>query len=92
MSIYNRLDSDSPKRVRIEVLSHDRIGLVSEICSVLSSTGADIRSHRARVYSDRKGAVWSAFTAEIVPAGSIDELLHKLARIKSAVDVTASQE
>ena len=94
MSIYNRLSNERPSLIHIEVLSKDRTGLVSDICAAITASGADIRYHRAKVFSDRKGAYMSRFIAEVRTGSDPEPLLRALCRIKGTVDVTAddSQE
>ena len=73
---------------RIEVVSKDRVGLVSEISGAISRSGADIRSHSAKVYNDVAGNPMSRFTAIVEfddSKSNTDELMRRIRRIRGVV-------
>ncbi len=89
MNIFDKRGADAKGNAKVEVLSHDRVGLVNEISSAIAASGGDIRGHHAKVFSNEKGEQLSRFIAEI----AFDEtqrhrLLHSLGRIKGIVSVT----
>lgn len=88
MNIYDKTAAGA-EVITVEVLSADRIGLVSELCGVISSMGADIRGHRAKVYKDDKGRLVSRFEAEVRLGGGADALLHRISRVEGVKSVTA---
>lgn len=91
MNIYNNINNVKAQSVAIEVLSNDRIGLVGEISSVITDSGADIRGHRAKSYSNDKGRKMSLFKVSILMTNGVDAdmLLHRLGKIKGVISITA---
>ena len=74
---------------RIEVISLDRIGLVSEISNVIRRLNGNIISHTANVVTDEKNTLVSHFTADInFESASEDEAVsRRLRRIKNVRQV-----
>jgi len=74
---------------RIEVISLDRIGLVSEISNVIRRLNGNIISHTANVVTDEKNNLVSHFTADInFESASEDEAVsRRLRRIKNVRQV-----
>ncbi len=91
MSIYNQINSNDPQEVSVKVLSKDRTGLVGEISTEISSHNIEIRSHRAKVFTDDRNEQLSVFEANIYVDStvSLQALLHRLHKIKGVVSVTA---
>lgn len=73
--------------IRIEVISKDRVGLVSAISGAIYASGADIRSHKAKVYSDIAGKPISKFIAEIDVGDNIrpEEIIRRIYKIKGVL-------
>lgn len=74
---------------RIEVISLDRIGLVSEISNVIRRLNGNIITHTANVVTDEKNNLVSHFTADInFESASEDEAVsRRLRRIKNVRQV-----
>lgn len=74
---------------RIEVISLDRIGLVSEISNVIRRLNGNIISHTSNVVTDEKNTLVSHFTADInFESASEDEAVsRRLRRIKNVRQV-----
>ena len=76
--------------ITIEILLHDRIGLMSEITSAISAFNAEIIKYHAKVFTDNKSRKMSRCKVEV----SIDEqgvraLLGRLRKIKGVVSLNA---
>lgn len=74
---------------RIEVISLDRIGLVSEISNVIRRLKGNIISHTADVVTDENNTHLSLFTADIsfeITAEN-DAVSRRLRRIKNVRQV-----
>ena len=74
---------------RIEVISLDRIGLVSEISNVIRRLKGNIISHTADVVTDENNTQLSLFTADISfeIAAENDAVSRRLRRIKNVRQV-----
>ena len=74
---------------RIEVISLDRIGLISEISNVIRRLNGNIISHTANVFTDDKNSPVSHFTAEInfETASDNEAVSRRLRRIKNVRQV-----
>ena len=74
---------------RIEVISLDRIGLVSEISNVIRRLNGNIITHTANVVTDEKNNLVSHFIADIhFETASEDEAVsRRLRRIKNVRQV-----
>ena len=74
---------------RIEVISLDRIGLVSEISGVIRRMNGNIINHTANVITDEKNIPVSYFTADVhfdkIPENEL--FLRRLRRIKNVRQV-----
>lgn len=73
---------------RIEVISLDRIGLVSEITKVIRRTNGNILNHTANVVTDSSGIAFSHFTADVELSDTdVTAVLRRLRKIKNVRQV-----
>lgn len=84
------MDQNNSHNVLVKILSKDRIGLIYEITSTISSLNVPIMSHGARVYTDNKKKKMSLCSVCIcIDDENIQTLFNRLRKIKGVVRVTS---
>ena len=84
MSEENNLD------ITIDILSRDRIGLMAEITSAISTFNAEIIKYRAKVFTDNKSRKMSRCRVDVsIDEHGLKELLGSLRKIKGIVSLSA---
>ena len=74
--------------ITIDILSRDRIGLMAEITSAISTFNAEIIKYRAKVFTDNKSRKMSKCRVNVsVGEQELRSLLGRLSKISGVVSV-----
>lgn len=78
-------------KLTVKIKVKDRVGVVNEICGIISGMGIGIIRHGARVSEDRTGTQISCFQAQLDISGGDDilRLRRKCERIRGFISFTA---
>ncbi|MGN0631923.1 MAG: ACT domain-containing protein [Ruminococcus sp.] len=75
--------------ISLQIVSKDRIGLVSEISGIISELNIAIVNHKARVYNNRNKEIISDFKVDVQTDNdkNIDVLIRRLNKLKGVISV-----
>lgn len=87
------ISENNLQNISIEILSKDRIGLMSEITSVISELDAQIIHYGAKVFTDRRSRIMSECNISVsIAEQNRPALLSRLRKISGVVALSALRQ